>query len=125
MTLACARVACRVAQAPAAHCKLRCPLPINAPVAVLPSKPPERLARHACKHVTGQCCRNINIAGELLVIDAGSLIYTEDNRYVVTSVSDCEGFCEITPGCQAYVYCNNPNGCGYCSSYMEEYGNGG
>lgn len=54
----------------------------------------------------------------------GSLIYTEDGRYVVTSVSDCERFCEITPGCQAYVYCNNPNGCGYCSAYMEEYGNG-
>jgi hypothetical protein len=61
---------------------------------------------------------NGSAAGSILVLDVGSLRKEEGAATFIDSAEQCSKFCEVVPGCNAYTYCADPNGCGSgCTEY--------
>jgi hypothetical protein len=47
------------------------------------------------------------------VLDVSSMINSK--TLATSSVEDCEAYCNITPGCDGYDWCDSASGCGaYC-----------
>lgn len=56
-----------------------------------------------------------NVKGEVLILDAGSVM----NSYI--DDDSCNNACARTPGCNAWVFCNNEQGCGQgCKAHTQQ-----
>lgn len=52
---------------------------------------------------------------DVLVLDVSSVIPSAGTTIVTATISDCEAYCNIMPGCDSYMYCNSSTSCGaYC-----------
>jgi hypothetical protein len=55
---------------------------------------------------------------QVLVLDVSSMINSA--TLATSSVEDCEAYCNITPSCDGYDWCDSASGCGaYCIDHNQ------
>lgn len=67
--------------------------------------------------------RGWNVEGDVLVLDAASLMPQKGQGSGAHSMfeGECSNACACSPGCNAWVYCDNEAGCGSgCAAYTAD-----
>jgi hypothetical protein len=73
----------------------------------------------------GATCNPIqgNIDGKLLFLDVSGDVYPRDGDSAAVTPAGCCSACGKTDGCNAWVVCNNPQGCGQgCQAFARQLG---
>lgn len=71
-----------------------------------------------------------SVGGSIMDLNTGQTLYTHGGAYTPTqlSISDCCFMCRSTAHCNAWTYCNDPQGCGgagTCKQFLAKSRNSG
>jgi hypothetical protein len=97
------------------------------PLCPAPARGDSRCTKHGCDADAGCAREHCNavqgqVSGTAVVMDAWLSIRGSSCRKTQWTLSECCTLCQESPACNAWSYCNDPNGCGTgCVTSLHEY----